>query len=90
MKIHMERRYIQHEMQFEIDSLFDMIFDYRIGTKIQMVLAKCMDCESVTDVSTSTYDFTPILEEIENNIFRGTLPTSILVPFPCKVSTSKG
>ena len=41
---------------------------------MQKIRSKCMDSSSISDVPPSVFDFTPLLDEVENNNFRGSLP----------------
>ena len=64
---------MDYDLQFKKDLLFGLKFTNKVDRKLQKFFTKCMDKDSIRDISPSVYDFTTILESVENDEFMGSL-----------------
>ena len=70
---HIKSDSVDYDLQFKQDSLFGLKFANKVDSKLQIFFTKCMDKDSIRDVSPSVYDFATILRSVENDEFMSSL-----------------
>ena len=74
---HVETESINYNLQFDKDPLFDLKFTNRIDRKLQKCCTKYMDMNSIKEINPSVYNFSSVLEDVENEVFAGPLPLAL-------------